>query len=311
MNHKKKISIVIPCFNEEDNITHFYKELKNNLSDSFFYEIIFINDGSSDDSLNIIKKLRQDDPEVHYISFSRNFGHQFALKAGFDYASGDCAICMDCDLQHPPHIIESLISKWQEGYQIVNTLRRDHSSISGFKKITSHGFYHFANKLTDVKIEPGVADFRLIDRIVLDQLSRFSENDLFLRALFSWMGFKQATVVFTAGERFAGHSKYTLKKMFHLATTGITAFSVKPLKISMYLGLIFALLAFAYGIYALLIYFFTDKAIAGWTSILISVLFVGGINLLMIGIIGEYLGKLFIENKNRPSYIISETDLEK
>lgn len=311
MNYKKKISVVIPCFNEEDNLVQFYSELKKHLPTEYSYEIIFVDDGSSDTTLRKAKQLASSDSEVHYISFSRNFGHQNALKAGFDYASGDCAICMDSDLQHPPALIPVLLGKWEEGFQMVNTRREDHDSISKFKKATSRSFYKLTNSLSDVKVEPGVADYRLIDRVILDHLRNFSENYLFLRALFSWMGFRQATVDYKAGERFAGKSKYTLKKMVRLATTGITSFSIKPLRISIYLGFIFAILAFAYGIYALVAYCFTDITIPGWTSILMSVLLVGGINLLMLGIIGEYLGKLFIENKKRPNYIISETNLEK
>lgn len=309
MNMQKKVSVVIPCYNESEGLISFYTDLKKHLPESYAYELIFVNDGSRDKTLEIIKSIKQNDETVHFISFSRNFGHQNALKAGFDLASGDCAICLDADLQHPPKLIPELLEKWEHGFESVVTKRIDHDSISGFKKITSKMFYRLINRLSDVKLENGVADFRLLDRKVLDALKNFSENQIFLRAVIQWLGFKQTIISYKAGERIAGQSKYTLKKMFSFALSGITAFSVKPLRFSIYLGLIFAVFSFIYGIYALVIFLFTDNALPGWTSILMSVLFIGGLNLLMLGIIGEYLGKLFVENKNRPNYIISETDL--
>lgn len=305
----KKVSIIVPCYNESQALNHFYKELKKNLPDSYQYEIILVNDGSSDDTLQIIKALAQTDKDVHYISFSRNFGHQNALKAGFDMASGDCAICLDSDLQHPPALISQFLEKWEEGYESVFTKRINHDSISFFKKTSSSLFYKLTNRLSDVKLEDGVADFRLLDRKVIDALKNFSENQIFLRAVIQWLGFKQFMIEYKAAERVAGESKYTIKKMFSFALAGITAFSIKPLRFSIYLGTLIATLAFLYGLYALWLYAFTDKTIPGWTSILLSVLFIGGLNLLMLGIIGEYLGKLFIENKKRPTYVISETDL--
>lgn len=309
MNQPKKVSIIVPCYNEEEGITLFYDELKKHLPEKYNYEIILVNDGSKDGTLASIKKLHAENEDVHYISFSRNFGHQNALKAGFDRCTGDCAICLDSDLQHPPELIPELLKKWEEGFESVVTKRLDHDSISFFKKTTSKLFYRLTNRLSDVKLETGVADFRLLDRKVLDALKNFSENQIFLRAVIQWLGFNQTIIEYKAGERVAGQSKYTLKKMFSFALSGITAFSVKPLRFSIYLGIVFALISFFYGIYALIIYIFTDNAIQGWTSILMSVLFIGGLNLLMLGIIGEYLGKLFIENKKRPNYIVSETDL--
>lgn len=310
MNSLQKISIVVPCFNEEEGLPTFNKTLFEHLPDNYHYEVIYVNDGSSDHTYQVILKLANEDPRIKYISFSRNFGHQNALKAGYDYASGDCAVSLDADLQHPPHVIPLLISKWEEGYEIVNTLRHDHQSISYAKKTSSGLFYKIINRLSDVKIENGMADFRLVDKKVLKQLKLFQENYLFFRGIIPWMGFKQTVVPFTANERFAGTTKYTFKKMLKFATTGVTAFSVKPLKLSIYLGTIIALGAFIYGLYALYVHLFTDNAVTGWTSVIISVLFVGGINLLMLGIIGEYLGKLFIENKRRPNYLISDTNIE-
>ena len=310
MESGKKISIIVPCFNEEESLKTFNLTLIKALPENYLYEIIYVNDGSKDNTLTIILDLAKENLNIKYISFSRNFGHQNALKAGYDFASGDCAISLDADLQHPPKVIPELINKWEEGFEIVNTIRNDHDSISFTKKISSGIFYKIMRKLSDVNIENGMADFRLIDKKVLKQLKLFPENFLFFRGIIPWMGFKQTIVQFKANERFAGTTKYTFKKMLKFATTGVTSFSVKPLRLSIYLGATFAFLAFLYGIYITYIYIITNKAVTGWTSVILSILFVGGINLLMLGIIGEYLGKLFIENKRRPNYLISETNLE-
>lgn len=310
MNSFRKISVVVPCFNEEEGLKTFNETLLQFLPRNYDYEIIYINDGSSDNTFQEIKALADNNPQIKYISFSRNFGHQNALKAGYDYASGDCAISLDADLQHPPAVIPELIAKWEQGFEIVNTIRHDHQSISLAKKMSSGLFYRIMKRLSDVNIENGMADFRLVDKKVLKELKRFQENYLFFRGIIPWMGFKQTTVEFTANERFAGTTKYTFRKMLKFATTGVTAFSVKPLRISIYLGSVIAMFSFIYGLYAIYIHFFTNQAVAGWTSVIISVLFVGSINLLMLGIIGEYLGKLFIENKRRPNYLISETNID-
>lgn len=306
---QKKISVIVPCFNEQEGLKTFNNALINALPKTFQYEVIYVNDGSSDQTYQVILELAKENEHIRYISFSRNFGHQNALKAGYDHASGDCAVSLDADLQHPPEVIPILISKWEEGFEIVNTLRRDHQSISFAKKASSGLFYKLMNSLSDVNIENGMADFRLVDKKVLKQLKLFQENYLFFRGIIPWMGFKQTVVPFTANERFAGTTKYTFKKMLKFASTGVTAFSVKPLKLSIYLGTIIAVFAFMYGLFALYVHLFTDDAVTGWTSVIISVLFVGGINLLMLGIIGEYLGKLFIENKRRPNYLISDTNI--
>jgi len=310
MESGKKISVIVPCFNEEESLKTFNQTLNHFLPENYIYEIIYVNDGSHDNTLPILVSLAKDNPTIKYISLSRNFGHQNALKAGYDFATGDCAICLDADLQHPPSVIPELITRWEEGFEIVNTIRKDHESISVSKKISSRIFYQLMQKLSDVRIENGMADFRLIDKKVLKQLKLFSENYLFFRGIIPWMGFRQTDIPFKANERFAGKSKYTFKKMLKFASAGVTAFSVKPLKLSIYLGSVIAILTFLYGIYAAYIHIFTDKALTGWTSVIMSILFIGGINLLMLGIIGEYLGKLFIENKRRPNYLISETNFE-
>lgn len=309
MSLSKRISVVVPCFNESEGIREFYKVILTVLKEKYDYEIILVDDGSKDHTLKIIRELAQEDKHIKYISFSRNFGHQNAVKAGLDYASGDAVISLDADLQHPPQLIPQLVDKWQEGFEVVYTIREEHESISLMKKMTSRFFYKISNSLSDTKVEPGAADFRLLDRKVVDAIKQMPENYLFLRGLIAWVGFRQYAIKYQANERFAGESKYTFKKMVKFASTGITSFSTKPLKISIYLGSIFALFAFAFAVYALIIYSFTDKAIHGWASIVIGIMFFSGINLLMLGIIGEYLGKMFIENKRRPNYIVGETNI--
>lgn len=306
-NRMISVTIVIPCLNEQENITHLYAEVCNVLNKcNINYTILFVDDGSTDETLTELQKLHESDPKVKYLSLSRNFGHQNALKAGLDYASGDCVISLDADLQHPPMLMHEMIEKWQQGYEVVYTLRKETEDISWAKKISSKAFYKLINFLSDVKIEDGAADFRLLDRKVIDVLRDNRENFLFMRGLIAWYGFKQIAIEYNAEKRFAGTSKYSLKKMLKLATNGIVSFSIKPLKISMLLGSIIAFSAFVYALYVLYIALFTHMAVPGWASVTFSVLLVGGINLLMLGIIGEYLGKLFIQSKNRPNYVIRE-----
>ena len=303
---KFSVSIVIPCFNEKDNISLLYNGLCDVLKSYPDHELIFVDDGSTDGSLGIIQELAQHHAEVRFISFSRNFGHQNALKAGLDHATGDCVITMDADMQHPPAIIPLLIDQWQEGYEVVNTIRSEQESLSAAKKLTSGLFYRLINRLSSVDIQQGAADFRLLDRKVVEALRGFNENYLFLRGLIPWIGFRQTSIAYKPSERHAGTTKYSPVRMLRFALNGITSFSTKPLYLSIGFGTVIAGLAFLYGIYALYMYIFTDATMPGWTSIAASVLFIGGIQLIMLGIIGGYLGKLFIENKRRPNYIIRQ-----
>lgn len=299
-----KVSIITPCFNEEGNIKLFYNNVKKQLK-GFVYEILYINDGSTDNTLEEIKKIKKRDKNVKYISLSRNFGHQSALKAGYDHADGDCIISMDTDLQHPPEIIKKLINKWEEGYDVVITLRKD-NKIGFFKRVTASIFYKLINILSDTKINRGAADFRLIDKKVLIALKKFNENFLFIRGIISWMGFKQYEIEYHPNKRKSGKTKYSIKKMVKFAITGITSFSIKPLRFAIYIGIIIAFFSFIYGLYVIYMAIFTNNTITGWASLITSVLFIGGIQIIILGIIGEYLGKLFIENKGRPNYIIEE-----
>jgi dolichol-phosphate mannosyltransferase len=309
--NKPEISIVIPTYCEEGNIVELYEQLQLELSkiDVQSFEIIYVNDGSHDDSLRNIKELTTKDERVKFIHFSRNFGHQNALRAGLDFAKGDAVISMDADLQHPPELISTLIEHWRAGNKVVYTKRKDTNDLSFFKKLTSKMFYKLVNYLSETKLEEGTADFRLLDRSVVEALKNFNENNLFYRGIIPGLGFKQHGLEYIPNERFSGNTKYTFSKMVRFALTGITSSSAKPLYFSIYLGAFLALCSFFYALYAIYVSIFTTEAVAGWTSTIASILFIGGIQLMMLGIVGIYLGKLFSESKKRPNYIIEESNI--
>jgi polyisoprenyl-phosphate glycosyltransferase len=305
-----KVSVIIPIFNEEGCVEKLIESLTLILEGYHDYEILFIDDGSSDKSLLLIKQLREKNNKIKFVSFSRNFGHQNALRAGINHANGDCMISLDGDFQHPPELIPEMIEKWQNDYDIVYSIRKDEQEISFFKKLTSKIFYKILKIFADINLENGEADFRLIDKKVSIQLNRISENALFLRGMIKWLGFKAIGIEYVPNKRFAGKSKYSLKKMMSLAFAGITSFSVKPLTMSFFIGIFVACLSIIYGFYALYKRLFTNETVEGWTSVFLMVSFIGGIQLIMIGILGEYLGKLFIESKKRPNYIINESSYD-
>lgn len=300
------ISVIIPLLNEEGNIDIISEKLVSIIkSISINYEIIFIDDGSTDSSLKKIRNLSNNNLHIKGISLSRNFGHQIALSAGLEHSKGDVVITMDADLQHPPEIIPKLIEKYKEGFDIVNTIRQETADSNFVKRLTSKGFYLLMNSLSDVRIEPAAADFRLMNRKTINEFLKFSEKDRFTRGLISWMGFNQAYINYSAPQRHSGISKYSLKKMFRFASDGLTSFSRKPLRISFYIGTSISIIGLIYSIYAIFEHF-QGKTQPGWTSILVSILIIGGIQLISIGIIGEYLYRVFNESKNRPLYLIKE-----
>lgn len=306
-----ELSIIIPCYNEEGNVHVLYEQLSIIVKscDVSTYEILFVNDGSSDDSLLKIKELTKKDEAVKFIHFSRNFGHQNALRAGLDFAKGDAVISLDADLQHPPELIPTLISHWRMGNKVVYTKRKDTRELSFFKRLSSRMFYQLINYLSETKLEEGTADFRLLDRSVVETLRNFKEDNLFYRGIIPALGFQQFGIEYIPQERFSGQTKYTFSKMVRFALTGITSSSAKPLYFSIYLGAFLALCSFFYALYAIYVSIFTTEAVAGWTSTIASILFIGGIQLMMIGIVGIYLGKLFSESKKRPNYIIEESNI--
>ena len=306
---KFKLSVVIPSYNEEKNVEVLAEKLKFILQRYPDYELIYVDDGSKDQTLEQLKELHKADPRVKYISFSRNFGHQNALRAGLDHAHGDCVICLDADMQHPPELIPQLIAKWQEGYDIVYTIRQDTKDTSIFKRMTAGFFYTLINKLGNINIKPGAADYRLMDKKVVETLRQFTEKFIFYRGIIATIGFKQTYLEYVPQKRMHGKSKYNLKKMMGLALDGITAFSTVPLRFASTLGIVISFFAFAYTVYALGVQLLGGFTVPGWSSLTVGVFFLGGIQLIMIGILGEYIGKLFFEVKKRPNYIISQSSL--
>lgn len=302
----KKVSIVIPAYNEEGNLALIHQKISEVFANlqGYSFEIIFVNDGSRDQTQMKLEEMAKAFPEVKYIEFSRNFGHQPAVKAGLDFADGDVVISMDGDLQHPPQLIPQMLKKWEEGFDIVYTIRTYPKQISYFKRKTSELFYQFLSKISDIDLtNGGGSDFRLMDASAVEVMRNLKEDDLFLRGLTSWMGFKQTGIEFVAGERFSGKSSYDVKKMMKFAFTGITSFSVKPLYLATYLGFAFSglsLLYIPYVIYA----FVSGTEISGWASLIMTIVFFGGVQLIILGILGIYLGKIFKQTKERPSYII-------
>lgn len=305
MKHTPFISVVLPCFNEQENIPLIVQQI-NEVLKCYSHEILIIDDGSTDGTAIAGRQLSEKEAGVCYFRFSRNFGHQAAVKAGIDHATGDVVITIDADLQQPPALIPAMISKWEEGFEIVEAVREDNKNAGFGKRQSSKLFYRILAWLSDYPVVQGVSDFRLIDRKVAEIVKNTTEQHLYLRGLFSWMGFKHAYVAYSLNRRANGTSGYSVSKMLRLATAGVTSMSIKPLRLALVAGLLISGVSFLYIVYALFIAVFTQAAIPGWTSTIISVLFLAGIQLLVLGIMGEYLGKLFIENKRRPNYIISE-----
>lgn len=305
MAHSPEISIVVPAHNEERNVPSLCERLASVLEGTS-YEVVFVDDGSTDGTCAAVRSERDRRPEVALVSLSRNFGHQAALKAGMDHARGRCVVTMDADLEHPPEVLPQMIAAWRGGADVVSSRRRESKSLPLAKRVTSRVFYAVLNWLSDVRIEPGSADFRLIDRRVVDICRTLPEGDIFWRGMIPWLGFRTATVSYDQGFRTEGVSKYSLVRMARLSLAGITSFSVRPLHLSIYLGASLAGSSFVYLIYALWVKLFTEDSVSGWASMVASVLLIGGIQLLILGVIGVYIGKLFMQAKQRPSYLVQE-----
>jgi dolichol-phosphate mannosyltransferase len=308
MKKKMSVSVVIPAYNEDGNILELTNRVAKVLCD-YPHEILFVDDGSTDRTLELIKRMQRIYHSIRFLSFSRNFGHQNALKAGLDHATGKCVITMDADLQHPPELIPELIQRWREGYKIVYTIRKDSCSSPVFKRVSARWFYALLNLISEVHIQEGTADFRLLDRTVVDILKQLKESAPFYRGIIPWTGFSQTGVHYTAAKRYSGYSKYSLLRMTQFALGGLVSFSVMPLRLATVMGIIMAASGFIIGIKAVYEALFTARTVPGWASTIVSVVFVGGVQLLILGIIGEYLGHLFIESKRRPHYILRESSL--
>jgi dolichol-phosphate mannosyltransferase len=305
------ISLIIPVYNEEKNIQPLVERLLPILQD-YTYEVIFVNDGSKDKTENEVKNILEKNKNIKLISFSRNFSHQAALSAGYKAAKGDAVVTLDADCQDPPEIIPDMIQKWLQGSKIVYAKRQTRDVDTAFKRITAHWFYSFINFLSEIPIPEDVGDFRLLDRTVVDFLNNLPEHSKFLRGLVSWSGFTTDYVYFKREKRYAGETHYTFSKMMNFALDGITSFSTKPLRLATYFGFISATVGFIGVLYALIgkIFqppFFPHNWVTGWTLLFVGIMFIGGVQLITIGIIGEYISKIFIEVQKRPPYVIKES----
>lgn len=307
MNQAIQYSIVVPVYNEEEVIQETYRRLTEVMcSTGEAYELLFVNDGSKDKTADIIKAFCKKDDAVILLDFSRNFGHQIAITAGMDYAKGNAVVVMDADLQDPPELILAMIEKWKQGYDVVYAQRTKRKGETFLKKLTAKLFYRFLRLMTDIDIPLDTGDFRLLDRKVCDQLSNIQEKNRFVRGLVSWVGFKQIAIEYERDERFAGESKYPFKKMLKLSIDGIASFSFKPLKLAGYAGMIFSSIGFIYAFVILYLKTFTENAIQGWSLLIAIQIFFSGIILFILGIMGEYIGRIYDETKHRPLYIVQE-----
>ncbi|KUO96942.1 glycosyltransferase [Ferroacidibacillus organovorans] len=301
------VSVVIPAYNEELVIEETCSRLIRVMDQLHFpYELLFVNDGSRDNTYRILERLAGEIPNVKVLDFSRNFGHQIAVTAGIDHAVGDVVILIDADLQDPPELIADFLEKWREGYDVVYAVRMRREGETWFKRLTAKLFYRMLRKMTEIEIPVDTGDFRLMDRSVVESLRTIKEKHRFIRGLVSWVGFRQIGVPYERAERFAGESKYPLRKMLKFSLDGITSFSFRPLQWASKLGMASSGIGFLFILVLLYLKIFTTLTIQGWTSLMVVVLFLGGIQLFMLGVLGEYIGRIYDEVRDRPLYLIRE-----
>lgn len=300
----------MPIYCEELLIDELYSRIcsvVDGLRGKYEFEIIFINDGSSDNSYGMLKDIVLKDARFKLLNLSRNFGHQLAITAGLDFSKGDAVVVIDGDLQDPPELIPKLISRWEDGYQVVYAERELRMGETHFKKLSAHIFYKVLDSLTDIKIPKNVGDFRIMDRQVVEELHKLRESSRYVRGLVSWVGFKQCGVSYVRDPRYAGNTKYSFSKMIRLAFDGIINFSEKPLYIAAYVGFAISAIAFLWGLHIFYTYFFGNfTGVLGWSSIMVAILLIGGLQIAFIGLIGLYLGRTYSEVRKRPLYVISE-----
>ena len=302
------LSVVVPCYNEEEVIPITHNRLIFVLEEiTPQFELIYIDDGSQDETPNHLRQLQQHDQRVKVVFLSRNFGHQMAITAGLDHVSGDAVVLIDADLQDPPEVIKEMVNRWYEGYDVVYGVRTDRQGETPFKLWSAKAFYRMMNRLSDVPIPLDTGDFRLMDRRVVEALKIMPERDRFLRGMVSWVGFRQVAVSYQRSPRIAGVSKYPLFKMIRFAADGILSFSLVPLRIAIWVGLLTVALSFLGILYALFVRLFTLSWVPGWTISFIAILFIGGIQLIFLGVIGEYIGRIYREDKRRPLYLVRES----
>ena len=304
----KRISILIPCYNEEKSLPLLYPELVK-LMDSepnYEWELMFVNDGSRDGTLKVLQDLRQQDKRVNYVDLSRNFGKEAAMLAGFDHVTGDCMVIIDADLQHPPTLIHDMIHWWEQGYDDVYAKRKSRGKESWLRKRLSLQFYKILQSSSRFDVLQNVGDFRLLDRCCINALKKLRESERYTKGMYSWIGFKKKDIEFEQGDRLAGESSWNYRQLFSFAIDGITSFTSAPLRISTIVGFIVSLLAFLYMIYVFIKALIYGDPVQGYPTLVILILFLGGIQLLSLGIIGEYIGRIYNETKNRPDYIVRE-----
>jgi dolichol-phosphate mannosyltransferase len=301
------ISLIIPVYNEVEVLPTLYHRLTRVMEGlAEPYEILFVDDGSDDGSLALLRELRAGDARVKLLGLSRNFGHQIAITAGLDHSSGHAAVVLDADLQDPPEVIPQLVEQWRKGYDIVYAVRQKRHGEGVFKLATAAAFYRLLRRLTSTEIPVDAGDFRLMSRRAVDTLTSLRERSRFIRGLASWIGFRQTSVLYVRDMRYAGTTKFPLKKMVRFAFNGLLSFSSVPLQLASYLGFIVSCVSFVYIAYAVWLKLFTDRTILGWASVMVAVLFLGGVQLLCLGIVGEYIGRIYEEVKQRPLYIVEE-----
>lgn len=304
----KKISILIPCYNEEASLPFLYEELCKLMDslDNFKWEILFVNDGSKDDTLNIIRSYHLQDERVNFIDLSRNFGKEKAMLAGFDYVTGDCMVLMDADLQHPPRIVKDMVEKWEQGYDDVYAKRITRGKEPWLRKQFSLLFYQILKKTTRIEILPNVGDFRLLDRKCIESLKLIRESERYTKGMFCWIGYRKNFVEFEQQERKAGESSWSFWSLLSLAIEGIVSFTTVPLRLATIVGFISAFISFIYMLYVLIKTLVWGDPVMGFPTIISIILFLGGLQLLALGIIGEYIGRVFKESKRRPVYLVRE-----
>jgi dolichol-phosphate mannosyltransferase len=304
----QRVSIVVPAFEEAPSLPELHRRLAAvaDAEPTYDFEFVIVDDGSHDDTVSVLRRLRDADPRVRYVSLSRNFGHQAALSAGLDRAQGDAVVFLDADLQHPPEVVRDLLRSWESGAHVVNTVRRGLGDASMMKRAARGAFYRVVNLLADVRIQPGSADFRLLDRKAADALRAIHERARFVRGLVHWIGFRQATVAYDEDARFAGRPKYSLRKSLRLALDGIFSFSTVPLHVATAAGLVVSLGALVYAGYAVYMKVVAREAVQGWSSLLITTLFLGGVELTTLGILGTYVARIYDEVRRRPLYLVSD-----
>jgi dolichol-phosphate mannosyltransferase len=304
-------SIVLPAHNEVANIAPMVTALREVMAPLGRFEIIYIDDGSNDGTLEMLREAAGADASVRYLSLTRNFGHEAALRAGLSQARGRAVIVMDADLEHPPALIPDLVKEWRRGFKIVTARRIGYEiNVSWFKRATSRLYYRVLDALGDIQIEPGSANFMLLDRVVVDAINRIEDQDLFLRGAVRWLGYPLASVPFRQSMRQHGDSKYSLRRMIELAVTGIALHSVRPLRFAIWLALGFAALGALLLVYSVVSFFFVRHTVAGWTSIMAAIAILGAAQLLVLGIVGEYVGRILRETRQRPSYVVAETEAQ-